>query len=142
MATYESARVGPNEFSFPSFPIQTIVRDYAFDDLEGDPVSTLKRIVVPIEGDITVTNIVHLVMDDFNGGTVDNIGIGDSGGTFEFSGGTNVAPVTGDMVNTAGKYFADPDFISVSHNVRNSGEGRLFVFYIDKRTNWRTYGNI
>jgi hypothetical protein len=148
MATYESRRVGPNEFSFPSYPIQVIVEDYTYEDLIGDAVSTLKMLRVPIEAGVIVLNVMHLVTDDFAGGTSDNIAIGDSGGTEEFSGGTDVAPVEGDILNAAvdegfgGKYYADADYISVGHNERTAGEGQLLVFYIDKRTNWRTENDL
>jgi hypothetical protein len=141
MATYESRKVGPNEFSFVSFPLQVQAVDYTYEDLEGDSVSKLKMIKVPVEAGILVAGVMHLVVDAFTGGTADNIVIGDSGGTELFSGGTNVAPVDGDVVPmTSGKYYATTDYISVGHNKRTAGEGSLFIFYIDKRTNWRTVG--
>jgi len=142
MATYESRKVGPNEFSFVGYPLQVQAVDYTYEDLEGDSVSKLKMIKVPIEAGIIVKEVMHLVTDDFTGGTAQNIAIGDSGGTEEFDGGTNVAPVAGDMVTATGKYYPSTDYISVGHNVRTAGEGTLFIFYIDKRTNWRTAGNV
>ena len=143
MATYESRKVGPNEFSFVGYPMQVQAVDYTFEDLESDPVSTLRMIKTPVEAGIFVMGLMHLVTDAFVGGTVDNIAIGDSGGTNEFDGGTDVAPVDGDVTSMShGKFYATADYISVGHNVRTAGEGTLFIFYIDKRTNWRTKNDL
>jgi hypothetical protein len=54
----------------------------------------------------------------------------------------------------APKHYAAGGYIAVSYpgtggavgttriNTKTHGEGRLFVFYVDRRTNWRTAGNI
>lgn len=155
MATYESRRVGPNEFSFPSFPPQVIVADYDYEDLVYDAGDASFKFYVPIEGGLTVFQVGHLVLDDFAGGTDESLQLGDSDAPDTYAGGTDVTPVAGDMDGSATpKHYVDPDYVAVSFPgtggaigttricPKTAGEGRLFIFYIDKRTNWRTDGQI
>ena len=148
MATYESRKPGPNEFSDVGFPIQVQVVEYDHSDLDA-----AKKFYVPIEAGIAVIGVAHQITEAFAGGTP-QLEIGDSSDADEYIGDASIveANVNDFVCSMAlgtdaakGKYYPSTDYIVVLQNLANhltAGAGKIFVFYVDTRTNWRTKNDL
>lgn len=145
MANYESKRVGDHEFTFPSFPMQVQITEYAFGDLSSEVLK------IPVEAGQVVLAVAHEVTTPFAGGTP-ALDIGDgsdadfwiidtemdmtSDGNF-FNSWASAQPGMG------GATFTAAGNVVLTHAVSlTAGAGKVFLFIIDPRTNWRTAGEI
>lgn len=146
MATYESRRVGANEFSFVGYPMQVMKQHYAHSDLDAS-----FNFFVPIEAGVAVIGVAHHVTEAFSGGTP-TIDLGDSGATNSWLTATNltegslnnfVHSIGNTSTNAAGKFFAAADYIKVTGSTElTAGEADIYVFYINPATNWRTENDV
>lgn len=146
MATYESRKPGPNEFSFVGYPIQVSKTHYAHSDLDAS-----FNFFVPIEAGIAVIGVAHRVTEAFAGGTP-LLNIGDSAATDSWLNQTNLTEGSANnfvvslgttSANAAGKFYAAANYIKVTGSTElTAGEGDIYIFYVDARTNWRTENDL
>lgn len=136
MATYESYKVGDHEFSNPSFPIQVLKVDYAYDDLD---------LSIPVDAGVMILAVANVVSTAFAGGTP-AVSCGITGSTELFLTATELACGTPGMVNSFGLSTGKWTGASTSAVVLTgsteltAGEGSVYLFLIDPRENWRTDG--
>lgn len=146
MATYESRKPGPNEFSFVGYPIQVAKYKYSVSDLDAS-----SNFYAPIEAGVAVVGVAHRVTTAFAGGT-EFVGLGDSSGTVAFLSTSEItATSTNDFVTTfnktnaaaGGKYYSSANYVKVTASTElTSGAGEIFIFFVDAKTNWRTENDL
>lgn len=145
MANYESKRVGDHEFSFPSFPMQVQIVEYTYADLVSDVLK------IPVEAGQIVLAVAHEVTTAFSGGTP-ALDIGD-GTDVDFwivntemdmtSLGNFFTSWASAQPGAAGAPFTAAGNVVLTHAASlAAGAGRVILFIVDPRTNWRTAGEI
>lgn len=146
MATYESRKPGPNEFSFVGYPIQVAKVAYDHADLDAS-----FNFFAPIEAGVAVIGVAHRVTEVFAGGTP-SIDLGDSAATNSWLTATNLTEGTLNnfvvslgttSANAGGKFYAAANYIKVTGSTElTAGKGEIYILFINPSTNWRTVGQI